>query len=627
MKLAIKYFTAYLYTVVSLCTVHGSVSAAPFIYSAQGVMPNEYAVVYTTITNDPQSSQKPIVQRAVKGIIRPALPSVRVQESLRLPENIIQFKTQIPDMIARIAGAVDPTAGVIASSASIIVNEMLDFAGRWLTDLYGKDPFTLTLLELLPTQYYAINETTGMVETKPAFTDALENYNKLLDEYFIAARRYNEAASAYNQKYRQWLATGNKRLLETQENRALINDLKSYHTTYVTPLLQQRLSLEAQLERFALHRVVLMASPQDKGVACEQAGGAWSGPFGLRMYYYIGARQTNIFEIGYCAKENPEFIVNLTPNSKDANRSFRPGGVQLLATNSKTIGFPSLQQAQAINYTDPSSPVFDWFSEVIVADTAGGVDQFLFPFDINTMRNKFEELQRKTHDKDLERRVEVLDKNIKEYKKTKTMTKQELAVYNKQKAELSIAQTELADAQEEYDTAVQELAKLKSSSTATPVQIKAATANVDKLKKQLRTAQAKVTRLSAGSSVPSTSPSTQKTGWDLFDNDDDISLLDDEDVPSLKDDSSLYSDDDILSSVDEDDLSVNKQTDDEKPGLFDLDALIDQVEKNKKKKTSVTDIVDQLNQDDTTILNPKTNQPKKPSMGDPVTLEDLLADL
>ena len=159
------------------------------------------------------------------------------------------------------------------------------------------------------------------------------------------------------------------------------------------------------------------------------------------------------------------------------------------------------------------------------------------------------------------------------------------------------------------------------------MQIKAATANVDKLKKQLRTAQAKVTRLSAGSSAPSTLPTTPKPGWGLFDNDDDISLLEDEDVPSLKDDSSLYSDDDILSSVDENDLSVNKQTDDEKPGLFDLDALIDQVEKNKKKKTSVTDIVDQLNQDDTTILKPKTNQPKKPSMGDPVTLEDLLADL
>ena len=161
-----------------------------------GDAPKSYSIVYTKITKDPADQEgTPVVVRTVKSTKNAGAGSAPVNEDLTIPQaDIILNAGILPDAVSKIAGFIDPRAGAAAKEGSAILDESLNIAGQELTKKYKLNAFEIKLIELLPTEYYYIDNTDNSVKVKDSFLTDLEKYIQILTNYQNVVDQYNPVA-------------------------------------------------------------------------------------------------------------------------------------------------------------------------------------------------------------------------------------------------------------------------------------------------------------------------------------------------------------------------------------------------------------------------------------------------
>lgn len=394
------------------------------INSVQGTMPRKYAIVYTTITNNPgkkdaDSDTKPIITRSVLGYINgdSGQTSQYVNKPITIPLSAIEIKSDIPEMFAKVTGAINPKAGLVGGALAVLANEAMSIAGDKLTEQYGNDPITLNLIEILPSKYYRINETTGTVDVTKEFYADFKAFTKLIRQYVPLAKQWNTAISAYNKAYNTWAAKD-----VTRSDQATIDQLKQMYATSVKPALEAKLGVETQLERFGMHRFAIMPSFLNKaGDSCSAIG--YKGPWNLNVYFYIGAKQTNIFNVDFCVKnpqENQQIIVDLIPNQIDPKGNYKAGGLQLRSLSSSdknpSTTFPVSSGAERVNTASIKSRLLNWYDEMIVQEGADNINSYLIAFDVKKLKDDYQKMVNKKKKKASAKNMAILDKAIASYK-------------------------------------------------------------------------------------------------------------------------------------------------------------------------------------------------------------------
>lgn len=347
------------------------------IDSLTGDVPYEYSIIHTTIIKDPMKADaKPIIQRAEVGRVRPGVVRpVPANIKLKVPEKEISLEIgNVTSSIAEIAGTINPKAGVAASAAHLIIDEGLKLASKELNKAYDIEPWNISLIEILPGRYYRINTATGEVAVTPAFKKDLKVFRKLVVQYVPVARKFNAALRKYTLAYNK--AAGPLGIPQKKQK-----ELSDMFNKTVAPLIKQKGRIESQLQQYPLHRITIMAVSSPEGQACEKAG--YKGPWKLYLYYYIGAKQSNIFEVPFCAKSREEvqdFALALLPN-RLIDLNFSPGGIKFMRTDKKNISFPTMGAVE-MNYMSPESDFYSWYDDMLIDEKANTIESYMFPFDI-----------------------------------------------------------------------------------------------------------------------------------------------------------------------------------------------------------------------------------------------------
>jgi len=393
-----------------------------FIRSASGTMPYQYSVVNTVITMDPtkiaegEVGPKPLITRGVKGTFggKGQKTSTRVDVPLKVPEKEIKFNvTELTSAATKIAGACNPRAGLVAGAASIIIDAGMQIAGAELTKFYGKDPLTLTMIEIVPNQYYRIDTDTNSVELTEQFAVDFKRYNQILTDLIPAAEKFNNLKSRYTQEWNK---------LNGGRTDAEIERLERIYADELMPAFRRTIELQAELQKYPLHRFIIMVVNTPEGVKCK-AGGAGKGPWHIFVYILLGARQTNVFEVDYCVPsttKDQQFNVELQPTIFDpAIGQLQPGGIRLTAADN--ISFPVEDAPGIFDYKNKETNLFSVWEELITG--AQTYEAVLFPFDINKMRNEYQKEVQEEKTKQTEERSKVLDDAIEIFNKYKNETK------------------------------------------------------------------------------------------------------------------------------------------------------------------------------------------------------------
>jgi len=367
--------------------------------SVMGDTPKSYQVVYTKITKDPNDQEgKPVIVRTVKGVKPQGAGSAPINELLAIPQaDIILSAGVLPDMVAKVAGVIDPRAGAVAKGASAVLDESLNIAGQELSKKYKLNAFEIKMLEFLPTEYYYIDNATNSVKVKDKFISDLEQYTRILEGYSDLAQNYNKAVVQYNKLRNAIPAQRPPNVPKFAKERAdydqKYNAAKSFYDNNVRSVLLKKLQIESQLTNYSLHRIALMASQDAPGDGCNTI--QWQGPWSLYLYYFIGTKQTNRIKIDFCAKKDVEqnFSVRINGNSQTDDGTFVPGGVNLEAANyskpeNSTIKFPVQINYQDMKWDSLSSAKYSWFDEMITDEHGGDIATYLYPYDLYVLEQK-----------------------------------------------------------------------------------------------------------------------------------------------------------------------------------------------------------------------------------------------
>lgn len=400
-----------------LCNIKAVNKMPAKVTEVRGSISRKHTVVHTIITQQPKTSEDdvvtPVVTRSVKGVLVPNKEtSVAVDVQLKVPEKEIELKSDIPDMIAKIAGAVpDPRVGLVAGAASVIVDAGLEIAGNELNKKYGNDPLTISLVEILPNQYYRIDTSTGKVQTTEYFDEDLPKYTELKEKYISVAKSWNEALRPYLKEYTQWRSIDP--LLQDEKKN---EDLTKMYKESVEPALKDRLEVERELQKYSLYRYAIMAVNTAPGKTREAVG--CKGPWQIFVYFFIGAKQTNVFEIDYCVPNTnniQDFIIDLIPNFIDARGNFKAGGMRLVSTLNKSIYFPVQTATERINLQSLQSRKLSWNDEMLVDENADVPAVYSFPFDIYNIKNLYGKMVQEKKDERSQARLDKLDEAVSEF--------------------------------------------------------------------------------------------------------------------------------------------------------------------------------------------------------------------
>lgn len=371
-----------------------------------GSLPVEYAVVRTDIMRDAAGkNSRPVVVRSVAGTVGRAASVLDLgMTELKVPQGTVQLSSPAPELIASMVAAVDPKAGAVAQGVGALVDEGLEFIGDMLSREYGLDPFTTTVVELLPTRYYEIDMGTQRVRLKPEFKADLARLRRLRRAYAPVAERYNRALAAYRAAHQAWKAQDP--LLADPLKR---DEIERLYRDTLEPTLAPKVAIEQQLDGLALHRIALMAMNLAPGRSCESD--SWDGPWRLHLHLFLGARQTNLWGIDYCVRDTgtaQDLDLHLVPNQAGATQ-FVAGGVRLAAyagAGRPNIGFPEALAAELRDGHAPQTRVFSWFDELLTDAKGDGIRAYMLPFEVHRFRDQLEQERRKAADERSRARID-----------------------------------------------------------------------------------------------------------------------------------------------------------------------------------------------------------------------------
>lgn len=404
------------YTIIFLFLALNAQNKMPVqVSSVRGKMPREYQIVNTNIQQDPAKrsdpDNKPIVTRGVKGKINNSIALSPVNEMLTVPQVDISLSAgAFPDIVSKIAGTIDPRAGVAAAGASAAVNEALRIASNELNKKYKIDHYTINLVEILPSNYYRIDTASNTIKVTPAFKDDLKKYLQVLKEYVPAANSYNKALNTYQSAYTKWVS--GDPLKSNAAKKAEVS--KIYEKTF-KPAQTKKLNIESKLGTYGLHRISLMAVQGKPGEGCSAAGG--KGPWSLYLYYFIGAKQTNVFKIDYCVPATgkmQKIDISLHPNLIDASGNFKDGGSNIKSV--ENITFPVSDNKGGINFGAKESKVYSWFDQMVENKKGNTIETYMFPFDIYNLQAEADKERQQKQTDQIKQNLEKLDAALNEIK-------------------------------------------------------------------------------------------------------------------------------------------------------------------------------------------------------------------
>lgn len=411
------WFVAYLVCVCQQNTLSMAIPVAGQLYSylknhkaplnivgINGLVPHKYSLVYTTISIKPEdyghTAQKlgpsPIITRAQIGSVGPEQPASQFQVQLDVPDtqiDLLKSTHNIPELVTKIAGAVNPLAGAVSGAVSAVLDIGLQMASDQINTALGIQETSLGLVEILPTKYYRINSNTNEIELTPDFKTDLVAYDALharavpaIQAFSAANEQYELQRMAYYKKY------GTYDVIEDdQASQTDYNALTELYTNQLVPLLKTAVTNLKQLETFSLHRISIMALNTKPGDSC---GNDWKGPFRLCVFFFLGAKATNTFNLDFCVKNSgtiQNVLIKLSPDILSTNPlRWNKGGIRFVAvdqhnqpcTQSYQIGFQTLRAGQPIMATE--SALLSWWDSMVVSgdDRTKGLTQYLFPFDL-----------------------------------------------------------------------------------------------------------------------------------------------------------------------------------------------------------------------------------------------------
>jgi len=393
------------------------------IVGLNGWMPHEYDVIQTTINikddgTRPQGQlgPSPIIERLQLGKVSPPQKTASIFEAKletpNIPLDLNKATYNLPEIATKIAGAVDPQAGAVAGAVSGLVEIGLQMASEQLNKLFGINTTTLSFIDIFPKKYYTYNTSTNEIELLPKFKEDLEKYTTVYNQAITKAtqfnnanKQYQDARLAYKKKY------GTYEVLEdaSAEQEREYDEILDMYQNKVAPALKQLASELVELEQYGMHRIGIMAANTKPGGTC---GDGWKGPFRLYVYYYLGAKITNIFGVEFCvsAKQKVQNVrLDLSPNSIKTSPTFQftRGGFKFIATDKDgkpckgddcLIGFPRIQEGKKV-YSNESELYSWWDSAITSADEAGlGLTQYLLPFDMYKLQKELKDEQQAKRD-------------------------------------------------------------------------------------------------------------------------------------------------------------------------------------------------------------------------------------
>jgi len=390
------------------------------ITGIKGAMPNEYGVVETIIKFNPSdktvpqgSLGTPVIIRTQKGKISSTATALLLDVKLEVPSQALDLTSamyNLPDIITKVAGAIDPKAGAAAALIGATVEMSAQIATEQINKLLGTDEATLTSLDIFPTKYYSFNVTTNQFELKPQFKQDLETYTNILTTVIPKASQFNSINKEYIQARANYFKTYNT--LELPEDATSAQDtayeaLESMYRNKLVPAFRAMAQDLLRLDQYGMHRISIMAANLKPGDLCSRLGSQWHGPFRLWVYYYLGAKLTNIFSVDFCVNTKTtvqDLLIKITPNTLDKYGNFIRGGIQFIAAkkdgstlnpckgNECLIGFPTIESGNS--KAAPISDVYSWWDSAIISGDEGiGLAQYLIPCDISKIEQAYKDIK------------------------------------------------------------------------------------------------------------------------------------------------------------------------------------------------------------------------------------------
>ena len=382
------------------------------IVGVNGLMPNNYCIVYTTITIKPDdyvyASKKlgpsPLITRAQIGSVGPSNTACQFQAQLDVPDtpiDLLSSAQNIPELVTKIAGAVNPVAGAVSGAVSAILDIGLQMASDQINKTLGIQETTLGLIEILPAKYYRINSDTNEIELTADFKQDLVSYDALHTQAIPAVQAFNTANNQYGyQRMAYYNKYGTYELMDgDQQAEDDYNAILDQYNNQLVPSLKTAVGLLKQLEQYALHRISIMALNSKPG---DSSIGGWKGPFRLNIFFFLGAKATNTFTIDFYVKDagNIQNVsIKISPDILSTNPlRWNKGGIKLVAvdqnnqpcTQTCQLGFQALRAGQQIMAAE--SLLCSWWDSLIISDdgNATGLTQYLLPFDMYKLQKEIQ---------------------------------------------------------------------------------------------------------------------------------------------------------------------------------------------------------------------------------------------
>jgi hypothetical protein len=356
----------------------------------------EYFVVQTVIQKNPNSTDEPIITRSVLGAapLSASNPVVPVNIELKVPQLLTDLQTESGVNVKLISGMISQAVGKIGSqipnpkmqAAAAIAGVSVDLlgavadqgtkiAGKIIDKAFDKQTSTISLIELLPKGYYSIDSNTGEVKITEKYAADLEKFYALQQSYADAIQALKNSAEEYNGLWDKFQLDfpydPNKNAAPQlySEFETRLNTLWEMYNK-LKPLTEDKLNVEAQLIKYPLHRIAIMAYNLPTLGSCSGAG---SGPQILRMFIYLGANQINSYDIKYCVPRASarltSSIVIQTPQIVTAGQrvgEYQEGGIKLVC-NDVTVKYQGLTSAGDLTFAYDTSPMCNLYDTMVTS--------------------------------------------------------------------------------------------------------------------------------------------------------------------------------------------------------------------------------------------------------------------
>lgn len=382
------------------------------IVGVNGLMPHNYAIVYTTIhikPNDYTHASKlgpsPLITRTQIGSLGPTNSAVQFQAQLDVPNTPIDLLSSthnIPKLVTSIAGAINPIAGTFSKAISAVLDIGLQIASDQINTTLCIQDTTMGLLEIIPTQYYRINNDTHEIEITTNFKEDIASYDTLHAKAIPATQVFNNANKKYEfQRLMYYKKYGTYELIDQdQQAEADYNAILEQYNSQLIPALKTAVGFLKQLERYNLHRIAIMALNTKPN---NNNPDGWRGPFKLNIFFFLGAKTTNIFNVDFYVKDATNIqniMIKISPDILGTNPlHWNKGGIKLIAVDknnqpsNKTsqIGFQSMRAGT--QYMASESVLYSFWDSMIISgeENSKGLTQYLLPFDINKLEQEVHE--------------------------------------------------------------------------------------------------------------------------------------------------------------------------------------------------------------------------------------------